>query len=840
MPGDMGAPFTGADIAASNAVMAQLGPLGSSAWNVDNAVGSMPGQMQKNPQGQWVVNSGPGGYEGFMNKMVPALTLALGSAAFAPAIAADLGGGVAGAAGAGAATGAGGAALTGQNIGKGALLGGAGGALGGALQSAEASTGALDALGKPAVSAINSGVSGGVGAALRGGNPLTGAATGAINSGLNTVGSDLAGSLINGNTQASNVSPQAVSDSPALTPTAPDVTIPGPLTLTNQAPSTGGTSMSGSPSYYLDYNATPTASYQTIDPITGLPMNTGVSNSGAIGGLSNGQNAIGGSLSALSGTSSSTGMSTAGTNVDPITSTGLGSGLGTSYNFTNPSASGYVGPGASSSQVSANSPGVNLSAGSGNKTGASGGGGKTAAATGAGGALASLLGGGSSGSSGSNASALAGLAGLLGIAGSISTGNTNNQTPNYQSVPGSALASYGSSSGSGGATSGNQYNWQNPAYGYQPRVQNPAMANATTQDWLHYGETPAAQKPGGGAFFTPAAGAPVNQAFGPSQQQPQAPQSSGTQSSGTQASSQAQQQQIMQQLLAQLQQPQASQLAVPQQLPPQTHQTGGIPLSTPAAPTQTANQGLTTTQAGNPASPLAQLATQAPAAVAQGQQQQQQMPTANQGLLGSPLSRGMNKMAEGGPAAPNTGADNMGGGNYFDDVIARTHGLLGHHVNGAIPVGYGQTGSERIQMGQPPQQQASAQSAGGVSTAQQMAAILQALGQQQAAPATGQAHGGAIGGSGPLAQAGEHMSPGEHIKGEGDGTSDDIPAVLSDGEYVVSADVVSALGNGSNDAGAQKLDELMSNARKHMSTTHSKGKLGPKAKDPEKYLGKDE
>ncbi len=43
------------------------------------------------------------------------------------------------------------------------------------------------------------------------------------------------------------------------------------------------------------------------------------------------------------------------------------------------------------------------------------------------------------------------------------------------------------------------------------------------------------------------------------------------------------------------------------------------------------------------------------------------------------------------------------------------------------------------------------------------------------------------------------------ISGPGDGQSDSIPAKLSDGEFVVSAPVVSALGNGSNNAGAKKL-----------------------------------
>ena len=47
-----------------------------------------------------------------------------------------------------------------------------------------------------------------------------------------------------------------------------------------------------------------------------------------------------------------------------------------------------------------------------------------------------------------------------------------------------------------------------------------------------------------------------------------------------------------------------------------------------------------------------------------------------------------------------------------------------------------------------------------------------------------------------------------YVQGEGDGTSDSVKAMLADGEFVIPADVVSNLGNGSNKAGAQVLDEL--------------------------------
>jgi hypothetical protein len=67
---------------------------------------------------------------------------------------------------------------------------------------------------------------------------------------------------------------------------------------------------------------------------------------------------------------------------------------------------------------------------------------------------------------------------------------------------------------------------------------------------------------------------------------------------------------------------------------------------------------------------------------------------------------------------------------------------------------------------------------------------------------------------------------GRLLEGPGDGVSDSIPAMvdgeqpvmLSDGEYIMPAEFVSAIGNGSSDAGAAKLtslvDRVMANTRK--------------------------
>lgn len=70
------------------------------------------------------------------------------------------------------------------------------------------------------------------------------------------------------------------------------------------------------------------------------------------------------------------------------------------------------------------------------------------------------------------------------------------------------------------------------------------------------------------------------------------------------------------------------------------------------------------------------------------------------------------------------------------------------------------------------------------------------------------------------------------LKGPGDGMSDDIPATinarqparLADGEFVVPADVVSHLGNGSTDAGAKKLHEMMTKVRKERTGNPKQGK----------------
>lgn len=74
------------------------------------------------------------------------------------------------------------------------------------------------------------------------------------------------------------------------------------------------------------------------------------------------------------------------------------------------------------------------------------------------------------------------------------------------------------------------------------------------------------------------------------------------------------------------------------------------------------------------------------------------------------------------------------------------------------------------------------------------------------------------------------------VSGPGTGRSDDIPARLSDGEYVIDAETVALLGDGSTQAGSKRLDEFRVNIRKHKGKQLSKGKFSHDARKPEAYL----
>jgi hypothetical protein len=84
------------------------------------------------------------------------------------------------------------------------------------------------------------------------------------------------------------------------------------------------------------------------------------------------------------------------------------------------------------------------------------------------------------------------------------------------------------------------------------------------------------------------------------------------------------------------------------------------------------------------------------------------------------------------------------------------------------------------------------------------------------------------------------FAKGGYLDGPGDGMSDSIPATiegkqparLADGEFVVPADVVSHIGNGSTKAGAQRLYDMMAKVRKARTGTTKQGKQI----NPKKYL----
>ena len=94
--------------------------------------------------------------------------------------------------------------------------------------------------------------------------------------------------------------------------------------------------------------------------------------------------------------------------------------------------------------------------------------------------------------------------------------------------------------------------------------------------------------------------------------------------------------------------------------------------------------------------------------------------------------------------------------------------------------------------------------------------------------------------TGGIASLGHYSDGGQLLKGPGDGMSDSIPAKigqhqparLADGEFVVPADVVSHLGNGSTDAGAKHLYSMMNKVRKARTGNPKQGKQI----NPNKYL----
>ena len=84
------------------------------------------------------------------------------------------------------------------------------------------------------------------------------------------------------------------------------------------------------------------------------------------------------------------------------------------------------------------------------------------------------------------------------------------------------------------------------------------------------------------------------------------------------------------------------------------------------------------------------------------------------------------------------------------------------------------------------------------------------------------------------------LKPGGYLDGQGDGMSDSIPATiegkqparLADGEFVVPADVVSHIGNGSSKAGSKRLYAMLHKVRKARTGNPKQGKQI----NPDKYM----
>ena len=104
------------------------------------------------------------------------------------------------------------------------------------------------------------------------------------------------------------------------------------------------------------------------------------------------------------------------------------------------------------------------------------------------------------------------------------------------------------------------------------------------------------------------------------------------------------------------------------------------------------------------------------------------------------------------------------------------------------------------------------------------------------------AHGGAL--SRAMAMDKQRMAMGgpafstgggdHYVQGDGDGQSDEVPAKLSDGEYVLTASDVSRIGQGSTEAGVKKLDQM----RQHVAHDAGADRFQGKVKSPLQYLKK--
>jgi hypothetical protein len=87
-----------------------------------------------------------------------------------------------------------------------------------------------------------------------------------------------------------------------------------------------------------------------------------------------------------------------------------------------------------------------------------------------------------------------------------------------------------------------------------------------------------------------------------------------------------------------------------------------------------------------------------------------------------------------------------------------------------------------------------------------------------------------------MAARGGIMDAPGYVNGPGNGRDDVINARLSNGEYVIDAESVAMLGDGSNTAGAEMLDDMRKKLRMHKGKVLAKGEFSPDAKSPLEYM----
>lgn len=177
---------------------------------------------------------------------------------------------------------------------------------------------------------------------------------------------------------------------------------------------------------------------------------------------------------------------------------------------------------------------------------------------------------------------------------------------------------------------------------------------------------------------------------------------------------------------------------------------------------------------------------------------------------------------------------------------AKKGGLIGHYAHGGRVRGYAM-GGPVLPMGAPPQGMAPPPPAPSPQGSPPMPPSL-AQQRMQGTPMQGSSQQKKP--INPLALSmaahkigvaiGQHMkkrgmTPDGRVSGHGGGQDDAVPARLSKDEFVMPADVVAHLGDGSSEAGGKKLDAFMDNVRKQKTGTT---KYPTKAKNPLSYLPK--